>query len=388
MPQRLHAGARRASKSGKLPCGICTLLPRLLLAYAQLRLCIFIGRLLRKRLHLRDQLLLFLREGGVFRACVQAFRVRPLLVPHRVPAPLREAAPRSGRGRARAPAPDGAPNRIPGTARPPQARARENTGLRVKEGAAALAVCCVRLLRRVLRTQIRLLRGKHRLLRRPALAQQRVQCAQFSFTLLRFRLLCAQLFALCLQSRAPLPRFAVRLQRFGLRGKLRGKRFLPLLSDCKLFFRVRDLLFAAPLRLDILRQRLERGFAVEPAAPFAKQTLSVSRSTRKALVLLLPCCKLRALRLMRALLLYERAAFRLYVRSKTEAFLFRVFKLSIARQLVFEVGKRALTCLLLRLLRLLRRQAPLSPVRPPRAAPPAVSDFSRVLRASFFARPP
>ena len=70
-------------------------------------------------------------------------------------------------------------------------------------------------------------------------------------------------------------------------------------------------------------------------------------------MLLLPCCKLRALHLIRALLLYERAAFRLNVRSKAEAFLFRVFKLSIARQLVFEVGKRALTRLLLRLLRLL-----------------------------------
>ena len=45
---------------------------------------------------------------------------------------------------------------------------------------------------------------------------------------------------------------------------------------------------------------------------------------------------------MRALLLLECAAFRLYVRSKAEAFLFRVFQLGVARQLVFEVGKRAL----------------------------------------------
>ena len=351
VPQCFACGKLRV-QSGKLPCGICTLLPRLLLAYAQLRLCIFIGRLLRKRLHLRDQLLLFLREGGVFRACVQAFRVRPLLC--RIACLLRFAKLFLGRGVAGRVRRRRMVHRTAYRARHALRKlACENTGLRVKEGAAALAVCCVRLLRRVLRTQIRLLRGKHRLLRRPALAQQRVQCAQFSFTLLRFCLLCAQLFALCVQSRALLPRFAVCLQRFGLRRKLRGKRFLPLLSGCKLFFRVRDLLFAAPLRLDILRQRLERGFAVEPAAPFAKQTLSVSRSTRKALMLLLPCCKLRALRLMRALLLYERAAFRLNVRSKAEAFLFRVFKLSIARQLVFEVGKRALTRLLLRLLRLL-----------------------------------
>ena len=351
MPQCFACGKLRV-QSGKLPCGICTLLPRLLLAYTQLRLCIFIGRLLRKRLHLRDQLLLFLREGGVFRACVQAFRVRPLLC--RIACLLRFAKLPLARGVAGRLRRCRMVHRTAHRARHALRKlARENTGLRVKESAAALAVCCVRLLRRVLRTQISLLRGKHRLLRRPALAQQRVQCAQFSFPLLRFCLLCAQFFALCVQSRALLPRFAVCLQRFGLRGKLRVKRFLPLLSDRKLLFRVRNLPLAAPLRLDILRQRLERGLAVEPAAPFAKQTLSVSRSTRKALILPLPCCKLRALRLMRALLLPECAAFRLYVRSKAEAFLFRVFQLSIARQLVFEVGKRALTRLLLRLLRLL-----------------------------------
>ena len=101
-------------------------------------------------------------------------------------------------------------------------------------------------------------------------------------------------------------------------------------------------------------------------------------------MLLLPCCKLRALRLMRALLLLECAAFRLYVRSKAEAFLFRVFKLSIARQLVFEVSKRALTRLLLRLLRLLggKRRFRLF------GLPALHLLFFRVLRASFFARPP
>ena len=363
MPQCFACGKLRV-QSGKLACGIRTFLPYLLLTYSQLRLRILIGGLLRKRLHLRDQLLLFLREGGVFRACVQAFRVRLLLC--RIARLFRFAKLPLGRGVAGRVRRRRMVHRTAYRARHALRKlACENTGLRVKEGAAALAVCCVRLLRRVLRTQISLLRCKHRLLRRPALAQQRVQCAQFSFPLLRFCLLRAQFFALCVQSRALLPRFAVCLQRFGLRGKLRVKRFLPLLSDRKLLFRVRDLPLAAPLRLDILRQRLERGFAVEPAAPFAKQTLSVSRSTRKALMLLLPCCKLRALHLMRALLLPECAAFRLYVRSKAEAFLFRVFKLSIARQLVFEVGKRALdflvensgkralTRLLLRLLRLL-----------------------------------
>ena len=105
-------------------------------------------------------------------------------------------------------------------------------------------------------------------------------------------------------------------------------------------------------------------------------------------MLLLPCRKLRALRLMRALLLYERAAFRLNVRSKAEAFLFRVFKLSIARQLVFEVGKRALTRLLLRLLRLLGGKRRFRLFGLPALHLLLFSDFFRVLRASFSARPP
>ncbi len=122
----------------------------------------------------------------------------------------------------------------------------------------------------------------------------------------------------------------------------------------KLLFRVRDLLFAALLRFDILRKRFERSCAVEPAALLTQRAFAVSPGICKALVLLLPCCKLRALRLVRLLLLRERTALCLYVRNKAAAFLFRVFQLDVARQLVFEGGQRALTRLLLRLLRLLR----------------------------------
>ncbi len=183
---------------------------RLLLAYTQLRLCIFIGRLLRKRLHLRDQLLLFLREGGRFSRLRPGFSRAPSAVPHRVPAPASRSCPSLGAwpGRLRR-MPDGAPNRTPGTARPPASSRAENTGLRVKESAAALAVCCVRLLRRVLRTQIS-----------PAARQAppappsgtraaaRSVCACFSFTLLRFGLLCAQFFA----ALRPVPRPAPTLR--------------------------------------------------------------------------------------------------------------------------------------------------------------------------------